>query len=101
MVIKYTLRNLNQLKRELIVFESEYESFIKNQYKKPKPKTSKGKSPKGKRPELELTYILNSGNEELNKLHRICKRFIINQSNGVSVRKRLQDFKDSIPALLQ
>ena len=101
MVIKYTLRNLNQLKRELIVFESEYESFIKNQYKKPKPKTSKGKSPKGKRPELELTYILNGGNEEFNKLYGICRRFIVNQSNGVSVRKRLQDFKDSIPSLLQ
>ena len=101
MVIKYTLRNLNQLKRELIVFESEYESFIKNQYKKPKPKTSKKKSSEGVRPELDLTYILNGADEEFDKLYGICRRFIENQSNGVSVRKRLQDFKDSIPSLLQ
>ena len=32
MAVKYTLRNLNQLKRDLVIFESEYQNLIKHQH---------------------------------------------------------------------
>lgn len=73
MVVKYTLRNLNQLKRDLVIFEAEYQNLIKHQHE--------------------------DNEDNMSENYDICRRFIENNQNGISIRKKLQDFKDSILSL--
>jgi len=73
MVVKYTLRNLNQLKRDLVIFEAERQNLIKHQHE--------------------------DNEDNMSENYDICRRFIENNQNGISIRRKLQDFKDSIPSL--
>ena len=73
MAVKYTLRNLNQLKRDLVIFESEYQNLIKHQHE--------------------------DNEDNMSENYDICRRFIENNQNGISIRRKLQDFKDSILSL--
>ena len=63
MVVKYTLRNLNQLKRDLVIFEAEYQNLIKHQHE--------------------------DNEDNMSENYEICRRFIENNQNGISIRRQL------------